>query len=108
MNRQKWSDVRAGRSTPEVERQIAIENLKLRLAEVRAQRGRPQREVAAALDTTQANISRIEHEPDPRLSTLSKYVAGLGGELHVTATFPGSDEPVSLTELAQESRREST
>ena len=58
------------------------------LAELRKQRGATQSDVAAALDVTQANVSRIEHEEDLYLSTLRDYVAALGGELQLVAVFP--------------------
>ena len=71
----------------------AIEDA-LALADLRAQRGLTQTEVAASLGVTQANISRIEHEEDLYLSTLRGYLAALGAELEVNAVFP--DEKVTL------------
>ena len=66
----------------------------LALAELRAQRGVTQQDVAGKLGVTQANISRIEHEEDLYLSTLRSYVAALGGELEVNAVF--ADGKVAL------------
>jgi len=66
----------------------------LALAELRAQRGVTQQDVAGKLGVTQANISRIEHEEDLYLSTLRGYVAALGGELEVNAVF--ADGKVAL------------
>jgi DNA-binding XRE family transcriptional regulator len=66
----------------------------LALAELRAQRGVTQQDVAGKLGVTQANISRIEHEEDLYLSTLRSYVAALGGELEVNAVF--ADGKVTL------------
>jgi DNA-binding XRE family transcriptional regulator len=60
----------------------------LELAKVRENRKVTQKEMAAALDVTQANISRIEHQDDIYLSTLSGYVQALGGKLEVRAVFP--------------------
>jgi hypothetical protein len=48
----------------------------------------------AALEMTQANVSRIEHEDDIYLSTLRRYVEALGGQLEVHAVFP--DETVKV------------
>ena len=98
MARHNWRDVRAERATPEIERKIAAEGFKLRLAELRAGQGHQQRDVADALETSQANVSRIEHETDLKLSTLDKYVTALGGELHVSVTFPDEPEPIELIE----------
>jgi DNA-binding XRE family transcriptional regulator len=60
----------------------------LALADLRAQRGITQQEVADTLGVTQANISRIEHEEDLYLSAVRGYVAALGPELEVSAEFP--------------------
>jgi DNA-binding XRE family transcriptional regulator len=60
----------------------------LALADLRAERGFTQTELAEALGVTQANISRIEHEEDLYLSTLRGYLAALGAELEVNAVFP--------------------
>lgn len=66
----------------------------LALAELRTGAGATQTDVAEALATSQANVSRIEHEEDVYLSTLRRYVAALGGELEINAVFP--DRTVAL------------
>lgn len=66
----------------------------LALTELRNTVGMTQQSVADALEMSQANVSRIEHEDDLYLSTLRSYVAALGGELHLTAVFP--ERTVSL------------
>lgn len=71
----------------------AMEDVLL-LARLREERGKTQAEVAQALDVTQANVSRIEHEEDIYLSTLRSYVAALGGRLEIRAVFP--DHSVSI------------
>lgn len=55
------------------------------LASLRRARGYSQADVARALKTAQADISKLEHRDDPRLSTLIRYAEALGGvlELHV-------------------------
>ncbi len=73
----------------------------LELTRLREARGMTQREVAETLDVSQANISRIEHEDDLYLSTLSSYVAALGGRLELRAVFP--DEIVEIVPAAQTS-----
>lgn len=60
----------------------------LALGELRLTLGLTQQDVAQALEVTQANVSRIEHEEDLYLSTLRGYVEALGGELEVAAVFP--------------------
>jgi DNA-binding XRE family transcriptional regulator len=66
----------------------------LELAELRARRGTTQRELARTLGVSQANVSRVEHEDDVYLSSLSAYVAALGGRLEIRAVFP--DEEITL------------
>lgn len=66
----------------------------LALSEIRRQRGLTQRDVAAVLDQSQANVSRVEREHDVYLSTLREYVRALGGELEVRAVF--GDEIVAI------------
>jgi DNA-binding XRE family transcriptional regulator len=70
----------------------------LTLAELREARALTQKQLAAALNTTQSGISRIEHETDLYLSTLRKYVEALGGELRLEVVF--ADGAVSITTLA--------
>lgn len=73
----------------------AIED-SLKLAALREGRELTQRQVAAALGVSQANVSRIEHEDDLYLSTLRGYIEALGGRLELAAVF--EDEVVYLTE----------
>ncbi len=62
-----------------------------RLTELRARRQLTQRDVAEALNVSQPNISRIEHEDDVYLSTLRAYIEALGGELELSARFPDGE-----------------
>ncbi len=64
------------------------------LGRLRESRNVTQQQMARALDVSQANVSRIEHEEDLYLSTLRSYVAALGGHLEVNAVFP--EETVEL------------
>lgn len=65
----------------------AIE-IALRLGKLREDCGTTQAQVARAMNVSQPNISRIEHEEDIYLSTLREYVAALGGELEINVIFP--------------------
>lgn len=58
------------------------------LGRLRSERSMVQNTIAATLKTSQANVSRIEHERDPYLSTLRGYVEALGGQLELRAIFP--------------------
>jgi DNA-binding XRE family transcriptional regulator len=82
------------------DRRLRVEQYKhamddaLALAELREGRSLTQVEVAAALDVTQANVSRVEHQDDVYVSTLRGYVAALGGRLELRAIFP--DQTVNI------------
>jgi len=64
------------------------------LYRLRHHEGVSQQELARALGVSQANISRIEHENDLRLSTIQRFVESLGGELIVQARI--GDEIIDL------------
>lgn len=57
------------------------------LTELRESRAVTQKQLAGALEVSQPNISRIEHEDDLFLSTLRSYVEALGGRLELRAVF---------------------
>jgi transcriptional regulator with XRE-family HTH domain len=89
-NTKNWRELRAQR--PPNERNVALYKrpmeAEIRLADVRQRRGVSQATIAAALQVSQPNISRIEQERDVYLSTLTRYVEALGGHLEVLAVFP--------------------
>lgn len=58
------------------------------LAEIRSAIGKTQVELAQLLGVAQGGVSKVEHSADMYLSTLRKYIEALGGELHLTVTFP--------------------
>jgi transcriptional regulator with XRE-family HTH domain len=65
------------------------------LGELRRRLDLTQVALADRLEVTQENVSHIERgEADVRLSTLSRYVAALGGRLELRAAF--ADETVAL------------
>ncbi len=74
----------------------------LRLADLRAERGITQSELAEQMAVSQPNVSRLEREDDLYLSTLASYVLGLGGTLRIDAVFP--EGRYNLMELAPEGR----
>jgi len=59
----------------------------MRLAELRESRGLTQLQLAEQLGVSQVNVSRIERAEDTQLSTISRYVQGLGGHLKLRAIF---------------------
>lgn len=60
----------------------------VRLGKLREARSMTQVQVAQALGSSQANVSKLERRDDVYLSTLSEYVEALGGRLELRAVFP--------------------
>lgn len=58
------------------------------LAELRAEHGVSREDLARAWETSQPNVSKIEHQDDLLISTLRRYVEALGGRLELQAAFP--------------------
>ena len=58
-----------------------------------------QQDLAAALGVGQDSISRLERRSDMLLSTLRRYVEGMGGTLELVAQFPDRP-PVVIEHLA--------
>jgi DNA-binding XRE family transcriptional regulator len=65
--------------------------LDIALNELRERRGITQEQVAAQLETSRPNVSRIEREDDVRMTTLRRYVMALGGELELVVRFPDGE-----------------
>lgn len=87
------------------ERRLAIEKRgaelldkiekRMTLAELRKGRKLSQAKMAEVLGVGQMQISRLEQRKDPRLSTMQRTVAAMGGYLTLIATFP-DQEPIIL------------
>jgi transcriptional regulator with XRE-family HTH domain len=58
------------------------------LSEIRKISGRTQRQLADALGIKQPSLSKLEKQSDMQISTLSRIIEALGGELEVIARFP--------------------
>lgn len=91
MKTKRWRDIRARKLSPQKLKEIDLavegELLEMDLRELREAAGKTQEELAEALKKAQSEISRLEGRSDYRLSTLQRYVAALGGELEVVASF---------------------
>ena len=77
---------------------------RMTLAEVRKGRKISQAKIAEALGIGQMQISRLERRKDPRLSTIERTVAAMGGHLTLIATFP-DQEPVVIMRDAERPRK---
>ena len=84
-----WREIRRGdaESPESVALREAI-HAALALAEIRAQRGLTQVDVARVMQTSQASVSKLERREDLYLSTLRGFVEALGGQLELAAVFP--------------------
>ena len=71
---------------------------RMTLAEVRKGRKISQAKMAQALGIGQMQISRLERRKDPRLSTMQRTVAAMGGHLTLIATFPDQEPVVIMTD----------
>lgn len=70
---------------------------RMTLGELRKGRKISQATVAEALGIGQMQISRLEQRKDPRLSTMQRTVAAMGGKLTMLVTFPDQDPVVLVT-----------
>ena len=81
---------------------VAAEELTLRA--LRQAHQLTQEEVAGILGIEQNAVSKLEKRSDLLLTTLSRYVAALGGRLNLVAEFPDRP-PVSLKGLGDIAKR---
>ncbi len=68
---------------------------RMTLREIRKGRKISQARMAEVLGIGQMQISRLEKRKDPRLSTMQRTIAAMGGQLTMIATFQ-DQEPVVL------------
>jgi DNA-binding XRE family transcriptional regulator len=86
--------------TPEERAQVAARTAalieeELTLRDLRQARHLTQERMAELMGVEQENVSRLERRADLLLSTLSNYVAAMGGRLRLVAEFPGR-HPVAI------------
>jgi len=90
-----WSPERRARSAARLA-ELAAELVSLE--QLREGLGISQEELANIMDVQQPAISKLVRRADMKVSTLRDLVAAMGGELHITATFPdGSVEIGNFT-----------
>jgi transcriptional regulator with XRE-family HTH domain len=65
--------------------------LEMPLYRLRLARNLTQDELAPAMGTTQASVSKLERRSDVYLSSARRYVEAMGGELQITARFPDGE-----------------
>jgi transcriptional regulator with XRE-family HTH domain len=79
----------------ESEMQANLALLKLTLSELRESLGHTQSDVAKNMGVVQSALSKIEHQEDIQISTLSRYIKSLGGSLTIIARFPDQEVVIS-------------
>lgn len=93
MKKKSWQEIKSRKRTPEqIEQLDALvqeDLLELTLRELREASGKTQVELAELVETSQAQLSRVESRHNHLLSTVRKYVEALGGELEVVAKIDG-------------------
>lgn len=65
------------------------------LRRLREARTLTQSTIAELLEMDQSEVSRLERRSDMLLSTLKRFVAATGGEMHIVVTYPDGG-PVEL------------
>jgi transcriptional regulator with XRE-family HTH domain len=86
--------------TPDERAQVAartaeLVDQELTLRDLRQAQHLTQERVAELMGVEQENVSRLERRADLLLSTLSSYVAAMGGKLRLVAEFPNRT-PVAI------------
>jgi transcriptional regulator with XRE-family HTH domain len=108
MTARKYSELRA-KMTPDARSRVdarVLATLKqLPLLELRKARSLSQEQLAKELQTTQGEISKIEHRTDMYLSTLRNYVEAMGVELDIIARFKDGAVRVSTFEEVDNAER---
>lgn len=92
--RQKMSPERR-RANKEAANQMEAEMV---LAELRKHSGMTQKELADILGVSQPTLSSQEHQDDMEISTLSRLVSAMGGQLELIVHMPKGD--IRLTQFA--------
>jgi transcriptional regulator with XRE-family HTH domain len=74
-------------------RQLADQDEReMALDELRQACDMTQQQLARILRVNQAAVSKMERRTDMYLSTLREFIRAMGGELKITATFPGGGQ----------------
>jgi transcriptional regulator with XRE-family HTH domain len=75
----------------------------LTLRDLRQARRLTQERVAELMGVEQESVSRLERRADLLLSTLSDYVAAMGGKLRLIAEFPDRRPvPIALSDITEQ------
>jgi DNA-binding XRE family transcriptional regulator len=88
---------RRARTEERVRKAIA----EMALDELRHARQLTQAGLASTLGVDQGSISKLERRTDMYISTLRSYVEAMGGNLHITASFPEGEVRINQFHLVE-------
>jgi hypothetical protein len=87
---ERWEDIR--RANPVKERRVAAHQRLLEaneeISQARHRRGESWATIEEALGASELSDAEVPVEPDLYLTTLTRFVAALGGHIEVRAVFP--------------------
>jgi len=81
----------------EIDRESVDELIEMDLRVLRESAGKTQIELAQLSKLAQSELSKIERRDDHMVSTLRRYIEGLGGRLEVSAVF--GDTRITLRDV---------
>ena len=102
--------------TPEQQERVAAYERSIRAAlalrDLRTRSGITQGQLAKRMAVSQEFVSKLERGADPRLSSVTRYVQAMGGDVKIVVALP-NQEPVDLAvpprrDLATTTRRHRT
>jgi DNA-binding transcriptional regulator YiaG len=87
-------------SQKRIREEVAKAITEMPLHSIRLARDLTQKDLAALLEIDQSEVSKIERRADMYVSTLSRFIEAMGGELEIRAVFP--EQTVRIKAFAQE------
>jgi transcriptional regulator with XRE-family HTH domain len=97
----KWDELRrmkfSDEEIREIDRESVDELIEMDLRVLRESAGKTQIELAQLSKLAQSELSKIERRDDHMVSTLRRYIEGLGGRLEVSAVF--GDTRITLRDV---------
>src|SRR5471030_2252250 len=88
-NLKKMMEQRSTESRKKIMARVEELRQEIGLSQLREELNMSQTQLAVALGVKQPTVAKMEQpDNDPRLSTLKRYVAALGGELSLDVTLP--------------------
>ena len=97
----KWDELRRMKFSEEeiqtIDREAVGELIELDLRALRESAGTTQEELAELTKLAQSELSKIERRDDHLVSTLRRYIEGLGGKIEINAVF--GDAKITLRDV---------